>query len=575
MKKVVPGRGISRRLSIFLFLMLAFLFVLNTASFLTVRRYGEAAARQRQGLEQLLFLERSVAGLEIVQAALQGIVMTGDGSHQEVHAQAVAQVTEALKGMAGRVVSPAAQSRLESLMQLAEQEIAFSRQVLGLYDRSGRRPARSLLETGRGDALIRRVRSLAAAWRLDEEQSLYEARERMAGMGRQARLSSLIGSVLAVVLSVFGVVVFAQGRRARERQDKELARLASIVSSCDDALVCQNLDGSVLAWNDGAQKIYGFSAGEAVGRHLSQIVPVTHQKEFKEMRARVLRGEHLRHVRTKRLTKDGRLIDVTFTIAPLYDEAGRIAGVTTISRDITEQRKMEEEVGQAMEIKSRFISIASHELRSPLTAIREGIALIAEGLHGPVTERQKELLDVALRNIDRLVRLSTDILNFQRIQTGQFRLIQEWHDPREILEDVVRTVRPLAKEKRLALKVDMPKALPRVVCDRDKATQVLLNIVNNALKFTQAGSVEIKAQAEPGAVHISVKDTGPGIAQDDMARLFGSFQQFGEASAKEGSGLGLFIARQIVEAHGGRIWAESQVGQGSVFHFTLPLHQSF
>ena len=571
MKKSTPERGISRRLSVFISLMLAFLFVLNAASFLAVRRYGEAAAQRKRRLETLVFLERSLGGLDTIQAALLGVVMTEDRSHQEIHAQAVAQVTEALEGAARRVVSPASKTRLDTLTHLARQEIEFSRQVLELYDRPGVRAARSLLETGRGDAVIGRARSLVAAWRLDEERLIYEAEGRLAGIGRQARLSLAFGSALAALLSVLGAMAFWRGRCAHERQDRELARLASIVASCDDAIASENLEGRILTWNDGAQQIYGFSAEEAVGRHLSQIVPVTHQKELKEMLERVARGERLRYLQTKRLTKDGRLIDVALTLAPLYDEGGRIVGVSTISRDITEQRKMEEEVRQAIDIKSRFISIASHELRSPLTAIREGIALIAEGLQGPVAPRQKELLDVALRNIDRLARLSTDILNFQKIESGQLRLVRAWHDAREIFDEVTKTVRPLADEKGLALTVRIERDLPRFVCDKDKVTQVVLNLVTNAVKFTKAGTVGIEARRDGDALHVTVRDTGPGIATQDMPRLFQSFQQFGAASEKEGSGLGLFIAKQIVQAHGGRIWAESQVGKGSVFHFTLPL----
>jgi signal transduction histidine kinase len=115
--------------------------------------------------------------------------------------------------------------------------------------------------------------------------------------------------------------------------------------------------------------------------------------------------------------------------------------------------------------------------------------------------------------------------------------------------------------------------MSRIVCDKDKVTQVLLNLVTNALKFTEAGSVQIEARREPDALHVTVRDTGPGIADRDMPRLFQSFQQFGTAPEKGGSGLGLYISRQFVQAHGGRIWAESELGKGSTFHFTLPLER--
>jgi PAS domain S-box-containing protein len=418
--------------------------------------------------------------------------------------------------------------------------------------------------------VIEQTRSLISGWRHELEGSIYDVEERLTAAGRQVRAFLAFGSGLAALLLVVGGVALWRGLRAREQTERDLARLANVVATSDDAIISESLDGRILTWNKGAQQIYGFAAEEAVGRQLYDIVPVTHQKEVKEMRTRVSGGERLRHFRTKRLTRDGRLLDISLTVSPLYDRAGRIIGISTISRDITEQKRLEEEVRQAIEIKSRFISIASHELRSPLTAIREGIALIVEEARGPVTPGQKELLEVALRNIDRLARLSTDILDFQKSESGSLRLVRAWHDLRDIFDDVVKTVRPVADEKKLALTLDIAADLTPIVCDKDKVTQVLINIVGNAVKFTQAGSVHIEARREPDAVHVAVRDTGCGIAGSDMRRLFGSFQQFGAAKT-QGSGLGLFIARQIVRAHGGRIWAESEPGRGSVFYLTLPL----
>jgi len=571
MKKTTLSTPLSSRFSIFISLMLAFLFVLNAVSYMTIRRFDEAAAVRRDTLQTMASLERSLGSLNTIQSALRGFVMAEDRSYQESYSQAVVQLNEALKEVAVRAVSLNSSQRLSALSQLAGQEIAFSRQVLDLYDRPGVGAARSLLATGRGDAVIERARSVVAVWRGDLEKTIYRADERLAGAGRQVRIFLAFGSILAAFLCFAGGMALWRSLRDRERTGRDLARLADVVATCDDAIISETLDGRILTWNKGAQQIYGFGTEETIGRQLSVIVPVTHQKEVREMLARVGGGERLRHFQTKRLTKDGRLIDVSLTVSPLYDAAGCIYGVSTISHDITEQKKMEEEVRRAIEIRSRFIAIASHELRSPLTAIREGIALIAEGLRGPVSPGQIELLAVALRNIDRLSRLSKDILDFEKIESGQLRLIPAWHDLCEILDDVVKTVRPLADEKGLALTVDVDEGLPRVVCDKDKVIQVLLNLVNNAVKFTKAGSVKIEVRKDFKALQVSVRDTGPGIAEEDKPLLFQSFQQFGAPSEQEGSGLGLFIARQIVQAHGGRIWAESEGGRGSAFRFTLPL----
>jgi len=571
MEKNISDRLLSRWLSGFLLALLGILLVFNAVSFLTIRQYDRATRERRHGFEILALLEHSLGSVVTMQFAVRGFVITEDSSYLDGFPRLEAQVAQDLKQAIPLFVPPVSQQRYETLRKLVDQKIDFMHQILALYERQGVEAAEDLIETGRGEELGDRIQKLIAEWRIDQEQFIKAADGRVAHNAAKTLLFLALGSALAAFLLVFGGVVFRRELAVREKWERELTRLASIVSSSDDAIISKNLDGKILTWNKGAQQIYGFTAEEVVGRHISYLVPVTHQKEMMEVLDRVGRGEQMRHFQTKRLTKDGRVIDVSLTVSPLYNRQGRITGASAIARDITEQKKMEEEVRGATEIKSRFISIASHELRSPLAAMREGIALILDGLQGPVSEGQKELLDVALRNIDRLNRLSTDILSFQKIESGQFRLVRQWHDLREIVEDVARTTRPVANEKRLDLTLAIEEGLPRIICDKDKVTQVLLNLVNNALRFTKAGRVGIEARRDGDAVHVAVRDTGIGIAAEDMPRLFQSFQQFGEASEKRGSGLGLFIAKQIVQAHGGRIWAESQVGQGSVFHITLPL----
>ncbi|MGE5280031.1 MAG: ATP-binding protein [Deltaproteobacteria bacterium] len=571
MEKTTSTAPLSGWISIFISAMLFLLFLLNAVAYVTIRDYGEAAGVRRTMLRTMALLERSLASLYVIQSDLRDFLAGGDRSYQESYEQAVAHLDSAREEAARSLVVPSTKDRWDSLFGLTQEQVDFSRQVMDLYGEAGAAAARSQLASGRGESLLERARILSTEWREDLERRIFEADERLAGIGRRARLFLAFGGVLAAFLLVVGGAVLARELRIRDRIERDLARLANVIASSDDAIVSETLDGRIATWNKGAQQIYGFTAEETVGRHLLDIVPVTHQKETREIVERVGGGEHLHHFQTKRMTKDGRVIDVSLTISPLYDRYGRIVGLSTVGRDITEQKRMEEEVRQAVEVKSRFISIASHELRVPLAAIRESLALILEGVQGPVTPQQKELLGVALGNIDRLTRLSTDILKFQKIETGQFRLTRGWHSLRDILDDVNKTVRPLAQEKGLGLTVAVADDLPPVVCDRDKVTQVLLNLLNNAIKFTQTGGVAIEANKEVEAVRVSVRDTGPGIAERDKPRLFQSFQQFGQPAGKGGSGLGLFISKQIVQAHGGRIWVESEPGKGSVFHFTLPL----
>ncbi|MDD5449401.1 MAG: ATP-binding protein [Candidatus Omnitrophica bacterium] len=231
------------------------------------------------------------------------------------------------------------------------------------------------------------------------------------------------------------------------------------------------------------------------------------------------------------------------------------------------------ELERALMIKSDFISMASHELRTPLTAIKEGIALVLEGQTGAITERQKEFLSMSKRNVDRLARLINDILDIQKLEQGKMVLKMEPHDINEVVSDVANIMVAVAAEKGLKLSVKPEAGLPKVKFDKDKITQVLTNLLNNAVKFTQKGEIQITTARGSNFVQVSVRDTGQGIKEEEMPKLFQKFSQLegGLERKTGGSGLGLTISKAIIDKHRGKIWAESRVDKGSVFHFILPI----
>jgi signal transduction histidine kinase len=236
-----------------------------------------------------------------------------------------------------------------------------------------------------------------------------------------------------------------------------------------------------------------------------------------------------------------------------------------VSRDITERKRLET-------TKDDFVSMVSHELRSPITVIKETIALVLEEAAGPVGSEQRELMSAAKRNVDRLARLVNDVLDLQKLQAGQVEFRPAAEDVAEIVGDVHAFMLPVAREKGLALE-KAAADLPRVVLDRDKIVQVLTNLVSNAIKFTDRGSVVISAsRGDDGGVLLSVADTGIGIRAEDISKLFKAFSQVSASARweKGSTGLGLVISKEIVTAHGGRIWAESEPGKGSTFSVRLP-----
>ena len=228
---------------------------------------------------------------------------------------------------------------------------------------------------------------------------------------------------------------------------------------------------------------------------------------------------------------------------------------------------------EASQHKSQFLANMSHELRTPLNAILGYTELMADGAYGEPSEKMLGILKRLEANGKHLLGLINDVLDLSKIEAGQLVLELSDYSVLDIAQTVRSTLEPLAADKKLGFKVEIAPQLPPGHGDGRRLTQVLINLVGNAIKFTDAGEVAIKAEAHNGSFHVSVRDTGPGISAADQAKLFQEFQQADNAITRKkgGTGLGLAISKRIIEMHGGKIWVESQVGQGSTFAFTLPV----
>jgi len=228
---------------------------------------------------------------------------------------------------------------------------------------------------------------------------------------------------------------------------------------------------------------------------------------------------------------------------------------------------------KALKIKSDFTSTVSHELRTPLAAIKESIAIVLDETAGKLEDKQKEFLIISKRNVDRLTRLINDLLDFQKMESGRQTFNFEENDINSIIRDTVKEMAPLAANKDLTFSLELADRLPKTKIDKDKIAQVLINLIGNAVKYTDAGSVTVSTSHTADSVVISVKDTGIGIKKEDLHKLFEQFSQIESISDRRvgGTGLGLAISKKIVDAHSGRIWVDSVPGKGSTFSFSLPL----
>jgi len=231
------------------------------------------------------------------------------------------------------------------------------------------------------------------------------------------------------------------------------------------------------------------------------------------------------------------------------------------------------ELMQASRLKSQFLASMSHELRTPLNSIIGFSKVLLNRFDGELTERQETYIRSVHNSGAHLLQLINGILDFSRIEAGKLEMISEEVDLHELIDECIESSMPLARGKQMKVEKNVPLELPPLSGDRTKIKQILLNLLSNAIKFTGQGRVLVSVVPEPDAIRVSVADTGIGIREDDLARLFEPFQQLDNPVVRSagGTGLGLAISKKFVELHGGRIWAESRENQGSTFHFTIPL----
>ena len=353
----------------------------------------------------------------------------------------------------------------------------------------------------------------------------------------------------------------------RKRGAQALAQLAAIVESSEDAILTKDLDGVVTSWNRGAQVIYGYTAEEIVGRHISFLVPPDRQDEMPATMERLKRGERIEHYETVRLRKNGRRFDVSVSISPVKDDMGRVVGAAAIARDITARKRAEEELRAADRRKSEFLAMLAHELRNPLAPLQNGLHIMR--LAGDDSVEAAQARGMMERQLGHMVRLIDDLLDLSRISNGKIELRRERIDLATVVQSAIETSRPLIDAGEHKLTVHIPPKPVIVYADRVRLAQVFSNLLNNSAKYTEpGGQIWLVVEPQGSDVVVKVKDTGVGIAPEMLASVFDMFTQVDSSleRAQGGLGIGLSLVRRLVEMHGGRVEVHSEgIGKGSEF----------
>ena len=409
---------------------------------------------------------------------------------------------------------------------------------------------------------------------------------------RAGRIESFIA--LSVFLTSISLASLILGSVVSERKAEAQARawLAAIVESSADAVIGQTLDGTITSWNAAAEQMHGYGRGEAIGQPISMLVPPERRDELACLFDRTRRGERIVHHETVRCRKDGTTLDVSLTLSPICDASGTLIGVSTIARDITERKQVEQELATLLErerlaraeaqtatrTKDEFLAVLSHELRTPLQSMLGWTQMLKErGLDERTV--QKGLLTIE-RNVKMQTQLIEDLLDVSRIVAGKLRLARTQVDLAQVIASGVDLAKVAADAKSIRIDVTIEPMAGEVLGDPTRLQQVVSNLLTNAVKFTpREGSIRVRLERDDTVARITVEDTGRGISPEFLPHIFDRFCQAESVTLRSqgglGLGLGLAIVRHLVELHGGAVKADSPgEDRGATFTVTLPIVSS-
>ncbi len=382
--------------------------------------------------------------------------------------------------------------------------------------------------------------------------------------------------VLAIIRNV------TEWKRAEQALQQSQQKLAYHLQNTPVGFIQWNADVRVEEWNPAAEKIFGFSRAEALGQNPTFVVPPELHTYIDQIKQALLSQTGGRHSTNENIAKDGRRIMCEWDNTPLLDEAGNLIGVASLVQDITERIHAQEDLAKARDqaleasrLKSELLAKVSHELRTPLMAISGFTEMIEFGIYGPIDEQKRQPLKEIIESSQYLTTLVNELLDQAQLDTGKFKLNLGTLNPVNLVDDIQANMKVLAQAKNLALTIDFEPDIPsEVTGDAPRIRQILVNLVTNAIKFTDKGSVHVHVFCpNQHTWAVEIIDTGQGIPVEKHKKIFEPFEQVdGSITRKQkGYGLGLSIVKQLVDLMEGKITLESSVGQGSIFTVEFPL----
>lgn len=397
---------------------------------------------------------------------------------------------------------------------------------------------------------------------------------RLAKDGTKKNVSLTVLPALDEEGNVVGASQVVRDITYKKISEEKQAILAAIVSSSDDAIISKTLDGIITSWNKAAQKMFGYTEIEAIGRHISLIIPTDRLPEETVIIQSIRNGIKVDHFETVRMAKDGTKRYLSITVSPLKNSKGEIIGASKVARDISlrveaeKQRQLfVERLQELNEYKDEFMVMASHELKTPLTVISANLQILKQLL---ADNENLPIVDKVLQKVFKMSELISNLLDVSKIQTGKLELNRTGFDLQKLIADVSANLQETSHQH--LIQIDAGNGQMHIFADQERMEHVFANLLANAIKYSpDGGNIIVSTCQKDDHIYVKVSDEGIGIPTDDLVKIFDRFYRVrGSASSFSGSGIGLYLTSEIIKKHGGNIWAESELDKGTTIHFTIP-----
>ncbi len=559
--------------------------VVSWVSYHTTRELIAANQRlteKRKAIEELTSLHLL---LDDAESSSRGYALTGRPEYLHTYSLALAQLDSTRQIVRHDFSSTASHRRgLAELDALIDARLTVMQELIRARQEQGFFAAVDIVQSDRSRKLTDQIRRRIVVMQNEEHNDLLDREQESRQRAHSTTSAVTLASGVGLVLLVAALLFINRLLRHRERVQAALHNAErvqrAILNSANHSMISTDVTGRILTTNAAAQKWLHYSQkeligasicvlhdsrelqarAEGLGKAMGMTIPSDFQALIEKAKYGVPDSIECSYVR-----KNGERFPVSLSVTALRNEAGELSGYLMIATDISERRKVER-------MKDEFVSVVSHELRTPLTSIKGALGLLAGGAVGTLPESGRRMLQLALNNTERLTRLVNDILDLDRIESGRLALHKETYAVAALMRESASSVRVLAESAHVV--VEAVPAGHAVEVDSGRMVQVFVNLLGNAIKFSSPGSkVVFAAETRGDTIIFTVKDRGRGIPADKLDRVFERFEQVDASDSREkgGSGLGLAICRGIVQQHGGRIWAESELGLGSTFSVELPL----